>query len=576
MALRLIPKTVGKGRRFNQNVQIVQWNDFNVIEVLGRGQFGEVSKIKYKENILSVKRLLSQSEEDRNGFLKEANIMAVLNHQNVVQLKGVCPERCAILMEFMSFDFTLFGGQETVSNLADFLHYINRIDMVKTFDFMQNISVQVASGLHYLHKREIAHRDLKPSNVLVSNQHYEQYANKSVELEEFFKKDPIHIKLADFGESRSYLYHTNTHIQTRTLNFGRGTIPFIAPEVQMDSQILLPGGATVKDLCTADLWSFGQILFCVMNPSLKYPHEMNYREAAKNRVKGEAWNGMQVLIDIVSKESPIPDTKYMGMQSTCWLHIHEVYEATTKSDPSERLSLDDVIKKLQLSTEPSILEAQSMHCSQASALVNADAKAAKKVDASLSFQYSIPANDGTNACAFLSCMICDFLLSTPGDNALQIAIQAAKVVNTGPLSFNMLRDASIFYSVDMAKDILEKSGIIKKWSVVQSDGVQVFSAPGRQWLVQAVSRLKDQTALYTCSPYVFTIHAANGVYYIIDTHPITADLGGDDNGIVVTFQTAMDTAMWVWKRLFISGVQPSAMQSMSILERVARYTLCLL
>ena len=86
---------------FSKNIDVVQWDDLTVLNVIGRGQFGEVSRVKYKEQDLVAKRLLSQHEEERKIFLKESNIMSQLSHPNVMSVKIVCPDHCAIIMEYI-------------------------------------------------------------------------------------------------------------------------------------------------------------------------------------------------------------------------------------------------------------------------------------------------------------------------------------------------------------------------------------------------------------------------------------------------------------------------------------------
>lgn len=185
-----------------KGVKQIQWSELHVNNVIGRGQFGEVSRITYQGKELVSKQLLSQDEEDRRSFLKESLIMKDLNHPNILALKGVCVEKCAILSEYMSFDFHLFGKDEHAYSLEDFWHYIHRQNIVSSFDFAEIISSQMGNALHYMHRNNVAHRDLKTANVLVTNQHYASITDQSA-LQAVYAKQPIITKLADFGESRS-------------------------------------------------------------------------------------------------------------------------------------------------------------------------------------------------------------------------------------------------------------------------------------------------------------------------------------------------------------------------------------
>ena len=47
----------------------------------------------------------------------------------------------------------------------------------------------------------------------------------------------------------------------------------MAPEVLIEN--LSSGKASIPFLQKADLWSFGMIVFCIENPGLKHPYELN-------------------------------------------------------------------------------------------------------------------------------------------------------------------------------------------------------------------------------------------------------------------------------------------------------------
>ena len=76
------------------------------------------------------------------------------------------------MMEFSSFDFGLFGGDEkSMSSLADFLQFVDEEFNFTSFaDLLPVFAKDILSGLNYLHTQNIAHRDLRPNNILVCNQ----------------------------------------------------------------------------------------------------------------------------------------------------------------------------------------------------------------------------------------------------------------------------------------------------------------------------------------------------------------------------------------------------------------------
>ena len=108
----------------------------------------------------------------------------------------------------------MFGADENVNTLADFLQYLNNFEAESFEDSFIDISTQLSDGLEYLHDNQIAHRDLKPSNILISNQHYSHLHPMNPNFQEQYKLGKIICKLADFGEARSSLLRTATALST--------------------------------------------------------------------------------------------------------------------------------------------------------------------------------------------------------------------------------------------------------------------------------------------------------------------------------------------------------------------------
>lgn len=54
------------------------------------------------------KKLHGESEDEENCFVKEAKLMHSIKHDNVVRFKAFSRSSCAILMEYLYFDFFPF------------------------------------------------------------------------------------------------------------------------------------------------------------------------------------------------------------------------------------------------------------------------------------------------------------------------------------------------------------------------------------------------------------------------------------------------------------------------------------
>ena len=67
-------------------------------------------------------------------------------------------------------------------------------------------------------------------------------------------------------------------------------------------------------------------------------------------------------------------------------------------------------------------------------------------------------------------------------------------------------------------------------------GVSV-SKGGRNELVKSLELKAFQGkvcfGIYTCSPYIFTVGIGNNALFLIDTHPVNEEFGGDGNGVVL-------------------------------------------
>ena len=109
----------------------------------------------------------------------------------MVQFEAICEMPSAVMLEYLCFDFSLFGRMsEAVYSLDDYIHFIDRCETFKEFPFHRKIALDISSAITYLHATGIAHRDLKPANILVSNKHYSGLAS-SIEQQRIFASEPI-------------------------------------------------------------------------------------------------------------------------------------------------------------------------------------------------------------------------------------------------------------------------------------------------------------------------------------------------------------------------------------------------
>ena len=143
-------------------------------EEIGQGSFGTIYRGKLGKKTVAIKKI-SRNRLDRcynesrdvnktiSSFQKEAKVLALATHQNIVKFYGVFGEErdedsILLVMELMNQD------------LYDYLKANKgQFSIGKEID----ICLQIASGLKYLHNLKpvpILHRDLAPANVLVDEE----------------------------------------------------------------------------------------------------------------------------------------------------------------------------------------------------------------------------------------------------------------------------------------------------------------------------------------------------------------------------------------------------------------------
>ncbi|CAD6223604.1 unnamed protein product [Miscanthus lutarioriparius] len=176
-------------------------NNFSVDNKLGEGGFGPVYKGKLRSGIkIAVKKLEACSLQGLLEFQNEIQLIAKLQHKNLVKLLGCCTrgdQEKLLIYEYMenkSLDYFIFDnvkGQHL--NWSKRLHIINGI----------------AQGLLYLHNYSrlcVVHRDLKASNILLDSE--------------------MNPKISDFGMARIFCSNEKESNTTRIV----GTHGYIPPE----------------------------------------------------------------------------------------------------------------------------------------------------------------------------------------------------------------------------------------------------------------------------------------------------------------------------------------------------------
>ncbi|CAO2146812.1 unnamed protein product [Urochloa humidicola] len=200
-------------------------NNFSEENKLGQGGFGPVYKGRFHNGLeIAVKRLASHSGQGFREFKNEIELIAKLQHTNLVRLLGCCSQgdERLLIYEYMpnkSLDFYIFDDTRRAL-----------LDWNKRLAIIEGIS----QGILYLHKHSrlrVIHRDLKASNILLDHN--------------------MNPKISDFGLAKIFSL-TDTEGNTKRIV---GTYGYMAPEYASE------GLFSIK----SDVFSFGVLILEIIS-----------------------------------------------------------------------------------------------------------------------------------------------------------------------------------------------------------------------------------------------------------------------------------------------------------------------
>ena len=207
--------------------------DFNVIELLGKGSFGRVKKVKHKKTgkVYAIKEIEKKEIKLRKmveQVKNELKIMYSLNHPNIVKLYSHFED-----------DFSIYLIMEYAENGHLYSYLMKSPKKRLPEEEAQRFISQLVAAVEYIHLRSIIHRDIKPENILIDSK--------------------MNVKLCDFGWSN----FERAPLKRTTFC---GTLDYLAPEM------LLAGH---EHDSSVDIWAVGVLIYEICSGNSPFSFGLN-------------------------------------------------------------------------------------------------------------------------------------------------------------------------------------------------------------------------------------------------------------------------------------------------------------
>ncbi|XP_054808702.1 LEAF RUST 10 DISEASE-RESISTANCE LOCUS RECEPTOR-LIKE PROTEIN KINASE-like 1.1 [Prosopis cineraria] len=288
-------------------------NYFNPSNKLGDGGFGSVYYGKLQDGSeVAVKHLFHHNYKRVEQFMVEVEILARLQHKNLVSLYGCTSRQSSELL--LVYEYIANG------TLASHLRGHSAKPTLLTWPTRIKIAIETASALAYLHASGIIHRDVKTNNILLNNN--------------------FSVKVADFGLSR-FFPDDVSHVSTAP----QGTPGYLDPEYHFCFRL------TNK----SDVYSFGVVLMELISSMLAVDMGRNKDEItlANLAMRKIQRNEFEELIDpclgiekdreAMKKVIAVGELAFQCLQINNEMRpsIDEILEILKKIDESDNAREDD-------------------------------------------------------------------------------------------------------------------------------------------------------------------------------------------------------------------------------------------
>ena len=221
---------------------VVNYNSFEILELIGGGSFGKVFKVKLK----GTNQIFAMKVLNKGYLIKKKLLRYAITECNVLKQSN-CP-----------FIIKLHYSFQTPENLYMILDYCPIGDL--SYQIQLNLFeedeakfyiAELIIAIEYLHQHDIIYRDLKPENILIDADG--------------------HVKLADFGLAKE---NVSTNVPNKTFC---GSPQYLSPE-------MISKEGTTK---ASDIYGIGAILFELISgapPFFSQDEDLMYKNISENRL----------------------------------------------------------------------------------------------------------------------------------------------------------------------------------------------------------------------------------------------------------------------------------------------------
>jgi tRNA A-37 threonylcarbamoyl transferase component Bud32 len=242
-------------------------SQYKIVKKIGEGGMGTVYEgyDKHLKRPVAIKRLrpeLQKNARERARFIKEAELVAALQHPHTVQIYTIIQDD-----EDTHIVFEYIEGQ----TLHDLLNASSgrHLEPRRALELLR----QIAEAVDHAHGRHVIHRDLKPANVMIDQRGW--------------------AKVMDFGIARQ-VQDSLVHTTTNTIV---GTPTYMAPEQSM--------GEVKKE---SDVYALGITLYEMLTGGLPFKGAEDLKDKISGRFLAPSLllPGLPSTIDAVIAKAVAP------------------------------------------------------------------------------------------------------------------------------------------------------------------------------------------------------------------------------------------------------------------------------